>query len=124
MLAAFDKARWAGPEGSRPARVATRIPAQPQRASAESRCGARRRNSPFIEARGELAPQPRCLAFRCSFFGFGNFASTGNLLTVAPGFNAVLVQNRLEFGAVYVRPITVQHDFDFNGLLVKIVLRF
>jgi hypothetical protein len=64
------------------------------------------------------------LPFRRGFFGFGNFESTGNLLTVAPGFNAVLLQNRLELGAVYVRPITAQHDFDFNGLLVKMVLRY
>ena len=58
------------------------------------------------------------------FIDFGNFTASGNTLILAAGVNAVLIPNRLEFGAVYTTPIATQHDFDFNGLLVKIVYRF
>jgi hypothetical protein len=46
------------------------------------------------------------------------------MFTVAPGFNAVLVQDRLEVGAVYETPIWSQHNFNFNSLLVKMIVRF
>lgn len=61
---------------------------------------------------------------RRGFFDFGNFQSSGNILTVAPGLNVVLVQNRLELGAVYITPIAAQHHFDFDGMLVKMILRY
>jgi hypothetical protein len=54
----------------------------------------------------------------------GTFSSTGNTLTVAVGANAVLVPGKLEFGAVYTRPIAAQNHFDFNGMLVKMTYRF
>jgi hypothetical protein len=54
----------------------------------------------------------------------GTFSSTGNTLTVAVGANAVLVPGKLEFGAVYTRPVTAQDHFDFNGMLVKMVYRY
>jgi hypothetical protein len=64
------------------------------------------------------------LPTRRGFIDMGNFEATGNILTLAAGANAVLVQNRLEFGAVYTTPLATQRHFDFNGLLVKMVLRY
>jgi hypothetical protein len=52
------------------------------------------------------------------------FNGVGGLFTVAPGFNAVLVQDRLEIGAVYQTPIWSRRDFNFNSLLVKMIWRF
>jgi hypothetical protein len=43
---------------------------------------------------------------------------------VAPGLNAVIVQDKLEIGAVYWTPIATQHSFNFNEVIVKAVLRF
>ena len=40
------------------------------------------------------------------------------------GANAVLVPEKLEFGAVYLTSLAVQRDFAVNGLMVKIVYRF
>ena len=54
----------------------------------------------------------------------GTFASSGNTLTGAIGANAVLIPGKLEFGAVYTRPVTAQNHFDFNGMLVKMVYRY
>jgi hypothetical protein len=61
---------------------------------------------------------------RPGFFNFGTFESTGNLVAVAVGFDAMLVKERLELGAVYTTPIATQHNFDFNGLIVKMVLHY
>jgi hypothetical protein len=58
------------------------------------------------------------------FFNFGTFEATGNIVTLAAGFNAVLVPQRLELGAVYTTPIASQRGFDFNGVLVKLVCRY
>ncbi len=61
---------------------------------------------------------------RFGFFDFSNFESSGNILTLAAGANAVLVRDRLELGAVYSTPLATQRNFDFNGLLVKMVIRY
>ena len=58
------------------------------------------------------------------FFDLGTFASSGNLVALSVGTNAVLIPERLEFGGAYSFPIASQHGFDFNGLLVKMVYRF
>jgi hypothetical protein len=58
------------------------------------------------------------------FIDFGSFTSSGDILTLAAGISAVLVPNRLELGAVYQTPLATERDFDFNGLLVKLVYRF
>ena len=58
------------------------------------------------------------------FFDFNSFETSGNIVTVAVGANAVIVPERVEFGAVYTTAIATQHDFDVNGLLVKMTLRF
>jgi hypothetical protein len=58
------------------------------------------------------------------FFSFGNFETSGNLVTLSVGANAVLVPERLEIGAVYTTPIASQRNFDFNGVLVKMVIRY
>jgi hypothetical protein len=64
------------------------------------------------------------LPTRVGFIDFGNFESTGNIVTMAVGVNAVLVKERLEIGAVYTKVLASQHDFDANGLIVKMMLRF
>src|SRR5262249_2979600 len=61
---------------------------------------------------------------RRGFFDFNNVESSGNLVTLAAGANFVLIPERLEFGAVYTTPLATQRNFDFNGLLVKMVLRY
>lgn len=58
------------------------------------------------------------------FIDFGDFSSTGNIVTLAVGANLVLIHDRLEFGAVYTTPLATQRGFDFNGLLAKMILRF
>jgi hypothetical protein len=58
------------------------------------------------------------------FFSFGSVESSGTLVSLAVGANAVLVQNRLEVGAVYARPLSAPGELDFNGLLMKMVVRF
>jgi hypothetical protein len=57
-------------------------------------------------------------------FGFDEFSANGNIVTVAPGFNAVLIPDKLELGACYQTPIASQHHTHFNSLFVKMVLRF
>jgi hypothetical protein len=64
------------------------------------------------------------LPLRHRVLDLGTFSSSGNLLTIAVGANAVLVPGRLEFGAAYSRPIAGQDRVDFNVLLVKMVYRF
>ncbi len=55
---------------------------------------------------------------------FGNFEAEGNIVTLAAGANAVLIPQRLEIGAVYTTVIASQHNFDANGLIVKMTLRY
>jgi hypothetical protein len=54
----------------------------------------------------------------------GTFSSTGNILSVAVGADAVIVPGKLEFGAVYIRPVTAQNHFDSNSVLVKLTYRY
>lgn len=61
---------------------------------------------------------------RPGFFDLSNFESTGNLVSVAVGANAVLIRDRLEFGAVYTTPVYSQRNFNFDGMLVKMVIRY
>jgi hypothetical protein len=64
------------------------------------------------------------LPTRHGFIDFGTFESSGNILAIAVGANAVLVPSKLEIGAVYTRSLATQHNFDFDGLLVRMVLRY
>jgi hypothetical protein len=64
------------------------------------------------------------LPARRGFFNFGNFDTSGNILTMAVGANAVLVPQKLECGAVYLTSLATQRDFNVNGLLVKMVFYF
>jgi hypothetical protein len=64
------------------------------------------------------------LPARRGFFDLDNFESSGNIVTMAVGANAVIVRERLEFGAVYLTSLASQRDFTVNGLMVKIVYRF
>jgi hypothetical protein len=62
--------------------------------------------------------------FPRDFIDLGSFSGQGNILVVAPGINAVLIHDRLEIGGVYSTPIVSQHNFNFNSVLVKMVVRF
>ncbi|MFO0964279.1 MAG: hypothetical protein U0793_01650 [Gemmataceae bacterium] len=64
------------------------------------------------------------LPTRGGFVDLSGFSGQGNLVTVAVGANAVLIRNKLELGAVYSTPIASTHGFDFNSVLVKMVIRF
>jgi hypothetical protein len=64
------------------------------------------------------------LPLRHRVLDLGTFSSTGNLLMIAVGANAVLIPGKLEFGAVYSRPIAGEDRIDFDCLLVKLVYRF
>jgi hypothetical protein len=64
------------------------------------------------------------LPTRFGFFDFGDFETTGNLVNLAAGANAVLIPSKLEVGAVYETTIVAQHHFNMNGFLVKLTLRY
>jgi hypothetical protein len=64
------------------------------------------------------------LPTREGFIDFGNFETEGNILSMAVGANAVIVKERLEIGAVYTTVLAAQRNFEANGLLVKMTLRF
>jgi hypothetical protein len=64
------------------------------------------------------------LPARRGFFDLNNFEASGNIVSLAAGANAVLIRDRLEFGAVYTTSLATQRDFNFNGLLVKMVYRY
>jgi hypothetical protein len=67
---------------------------------------------------------PFGLPTRRGFIDLGNFEATGNVVSLAAGLNAVLIPERLEIGAVYTTVIGARRDFDANGLLVKMTLRY
>lgn len=64
------------------------------------------------------------LPTREGFIDFGDFSSTGNSVFVAAGANAVLVPERLEFGAVYSTNIAGQGNANINALLIKMTIRY
>jgi hypothetical protein len=64
------------------------------------------------------------LPTRRGFIDFNSFSSTGNGVFLAVGANAVLVREKLELGAVYTTNIASQNNFNENGLIVKMVLRY
>jgi hypothetical protein len=64
------------------------------------------------------------LPTRHGFADFNDFSATGNRVFLAVGANAVLVPERLEFGAVYTTNIASQNDVNVNGLLVKMTIRY
>jgi len=69
----------------------------------------------------------KTIDFRSDFFPglieIDRFDGTGGIFAVPPGFNAVLVQDRLELGAVYSTFIWNRHDVNFNSMLVKMIIR-
>jgi hypothetical protein len=81
---------------------------------------------PLVEFNGSWSN--KTFDFRPDFFPglieIDRFDGTGGIFAVSPGFNAVLVQDRLEVGAVYSTPIWSRHDFNFNSMLVKMIIRF
>jgi hypothetical protein len=64
------------------------------------------------------------LPARHEVLDMGTFSSTGNMLMLAVGANAVLIPNKLEFGACYMRPISAQDQFEYNGMLMKLTYRY
>jgi hypothetical protein len=61
---------------------------------------------------------------RIGFINLGDFESSGNIVTLAAGANAVLIPSKLELGAVYTTAIASQRNLSVNGFLVKMVLRY
>lgn len=64
------------------------------------------------------------LPTRQGFINFGNFDSAGNIVTVGTGVNFVLIRDRLEFGAIYVRSVATQRNFEVDAIIAKLVLRY
>jgi hypothetical protein len=64
------------------------------------------------------------LPIQHGFINLDNYDATGNIVSLAVGANAVLIPCKLEFGAVYTRSLATQHDFEFNGVLVKMTYRY
>jgi hypothetical protein len=62
--------------------------------------------------------------FPRGFIDLGTFETEGRVFAVSPGFNMVLIQDRLELGAVYSTPMNTKRDFHFNTMLVKMVVRY
>jgi hypothetical protein len=58
------------------------------------------------------------------FFDLGNFRAVGELATLAVGVNFVLVRDRLEVGGCWSTPLYARRDFDFNSMLLKMIVRF
>ena len=48
------------------------------------------------------------LPTRRGYIDFGNFDTTGNVVRLGVGANAVIIRNRLEVGAVYTTPIAAR----------------
>jgi hypothetical protein len=57
-------------------------------------------------------------------FGIDQHTFAGGIVTLAPGFNTILVPDRLEFGAVYQTDIYSEHHYHFNEVLLKMILRY
>lgn len=57
-------------------------------------------------------------------FGFGSVDATGSILTISPGFNTVLIQDRLEFGAAYTTRLASDRNVNLNGFIVKMIMRY
>jgi hypothetical protein len=64
------------------------------------------------------------LVTRLGDIGWGDFSTTGNLVTLAAGANAVLIPAKLEVGMVYTTEIAAQRDFSFDGFLFRMTLRY
>jgi hypothetical protein len=58
------------------------------------------------------------------YFDYGSFTTSGNVVSMAVGANAVLIRNKLELGAVYACPLFTERSLSFDGLLVKAVYRY
>jgi hypothetical protein len=81
---------------------------------------------PLVELNGIYQTRSVSLGVdtRRGFIDFDNFDSTGNVLSLATGVNAVFVKEKVEFGAVYTTTLATQGNFNANGLLLKMTLRY
>ncbi|MGL4551082.1 MAG: hypothetical protein ACRC33_07835 [Gemmataceae bacterium] len=61
---------------------------------------------------------------RRGFVSLGNFDTTGEVVTLALGVNFVLIRDRLEIGGCYGTPVYTKRDFDFDTVLVKMIIRY
>jgi hypothetical protein len=64
------------------------------------------------------------LPTRRGIVDFGNFSSTGDVVTLSGGVNLVLIRDRLELGAVYTRSVSTKANIDIDGVVVKMVFRY
>ncbi len=64
------------------------------------------------------------LPTRIGFINFGDFSTTGTIVMLAAGANAVIIPNKVEFGAVYTTSIATQRNFNVQGLIARMTLRY
>jgi hypothetical protein len=64
------------------------------------------------------------LATRRGYINLGNFETTANVLSLASGFNFVIVRDKLELGAVYVFPVNASPRIYFNEVIARMTYRF
>jgi hypothetical protein len=81
---------------------------------------------PLVEFNGIFASTSRSFGRNAQrdIPALGDFEADGTVIAMAAGANAVLVPERLEFGAAYTTVIASQRDLNVNGLVVKMTLRF
>jgi hypothetical protein len=64
------------------------------------------------------------LPTRHGYIDLNNFDSSGNIVTLSAGVNFVLIRDRLEFVGCYTTSLATQNNFNVNGLLAKMILRY
>ena len=81
---------------------------------------------PLVEMNGSYQSHNINLGLpaRHGIIDLGGFSASDSILSIAVGANAVLIPGKLEFGAVYILPITAEDRFDFNAFLVKLTYHF
>jgi hypothetical protein len=55
---------------------------------------------------------------------FGTFNATGSYLTISPGLNMVVIQDRFELGAAYTTKVASQRDVNLDAMIVKMTIRY
>jgi hypothetical protein len=65
----------------------------------------------------------RTIPLKRGLFNF-TYETDRNIVYLAAGFNMVLVKEHLEFGAVYTTPISTTKGFDFDGMIVRLTIRY
>ncbi|MCE9533309.1 MAG: hypothetical protein K8T89_19605 [Planctomycetes bacterium] len=64
------------------------------------------------------------LPTRHGYINFGDFSANGTVVMLAAGANAVIVPNKVEFGAVYTTSVYTKRNFDIDGFILRATLRY